>query len=123
MSVDTTKPEVARRAIDEGAVVINDVSGLRAGTEIAEIAARSKAGLILMHMQGEPRTMQADPRYEDLLGEIRASLAASSRAAEEAGVTGTGSWSIPGSDLGRRSSTISISCGTPRTSAGSARAS
>jgi len=86
VSVDTTKPEIARRAVESGASVINDVSGLRAGPEIAEIAAKSGAGLLLMHMKGEPRTMQVDPRYEDLLGEIRSSLAASAGVAERAGV-------------------------------------
>jgi dihydropteroate synthase len=72
VSVDTMKPEVARRALDQGAVIINDVSGLRlSGLEMASLAARHDAGLILMHMKGEPRTMQRDPRYEDLLGEVR----------------------------------------------------
>ncbi len=86
VSVDTMKPEVARRALGEGAVVINDVSGLRGGPEIAEIVAGSKAGLILMHMKGEPRTMQIDPRYDDLLGEVRLALAESVGVAERAGV-------------------------------------
>ncbi len=79
VSIDTMKPEIARRALDEGAAVINDVSGLRGGPEIARLAARANAGLILMHMKGEPRTMQADPRYDDLLGEVRSVLAGAVR--------------------------------------------
>ncbi len=87
VSVDTTKPEVARRALDEGAVIVNDVSGLRlSGMRMASLAARAGAGLILMHMKGEPRTMQQDPRYADLLGEVRSFLAGAVLKANRAGV-------------------------------------
>jgi dihydropteroate synthase len=86
VSVDTMKEEVARRALDEGALVINDVSGLAASPGIAALAASTGAGLILMHMKGRPRTMQADPRYDDLLGEVRAALEGSARRALDAGV-------------------------------------
>lgn len=86
VSVDTTKEEVARRALDQGAEVINDVSGLRASPGIGPLAARTGAGLVLMHMRGSPRTMQVDPRYDDLLGEVRAALESSTRAAMAAGV-------------------------------------
>ncbi len=86
VSVDTTKPEVARRALDEGAAVINDISGLRGGSAIALIAAARSAGLILMHMKGEPRTMQDDPTYDDLLREVRDFLEAAVAAARGAGV-------------------------------------
>ncbi len=85
-SVDTMKPEVARRAIDEGAVILNDVSGLRGGPAMAEIAARHGAAMILMHMQGEPRTMQAEPRYHDLIAEVRGHLAGAVAVARDAGV-------------------------------------
>ncbi|TFG64991.1 MAG: dihydropteroate synthase, partial [Gemmatimonadales bacterium] len=63
-SVDTTKLEVARRALGEGAAAINDVSGLRFSPEIAPLCAEHGAGLILMHMRGEPLTMQTDLVYE-----------------------------------------------------------
>ena len=88
VSVDTMKGEVARRALDAGAVIVNDVSALRAsGPAMADIAARGGAGLILMHMKGDPRTMQVDPRYDDLLGEVRGFLADAAQIARDAGVT------------------------------------
>jgi dihydropteroate synthase len=74
VSVDTTKADVARVALDAGAEVINDISGLRFDTELASLAARSGAGLVLMHIRGRPRTMQQDIHYDDLLGEIAAEL-------------------------------------------------
>ena len=85
ISVDTTKAEVAARALELGAAAINDVSGLRAESAIAGLAAETGAGLIVMHMRGDPRTMQRDVEYEDLIGEIRASLAESLSVAERAG--------------------------------------
>lgn len=86
LSVDTMKPEVARRALAEGAVIVNDISGLRAGPAIAEDAAAAGAGLVLMHMQGDPKTMQVHPQYGDLIGEVRESLERSVLAAERSGV-------------------------------------
>ena len=71
ISVDTTKADVARRALEAGAAVINDVSGLRFDPAIASLAADAGAGLILMHMRGTPRTMQENTRYENLIGEVR----------------------------------------------------
>lgn len=85
ISVDTTKAEVARRALEAGAAAINDVSGLRADPSIAELAAGSGAGLVLMHMRGDPRSMQRDTSYDDLIGEVRGALAASRDAALAAG--------------------------------------
>ena len=86
ISVDTTKLEVAREALAAGAHVLNDVSALRLEPGLAGLAAASGAGLVLMHMRGEPRTMQDDPRYEDLLGEIGAVLEEAAGRAREAGV-------------------------------------
>lgn len=77
ISVDTTKLEVARAALACGAAAINDITGLRAEPGLADLAAESGAGLILMHMRGNPRTMQRDVAYADLIGEVRAALAAS----------------------------------------------
>lgn len=85
LSVDTTKAEVAARALELGVAVINDVSGLRAEPAIAGLAAEAGAGLVVMHMRGDPRTMQRDVEYDDLMGEIRASLAASLAVAERSG--------------------------------------
>jgi dihydropteroate synthase len=87
LSVDTMKPEVGRRALAEGAVIWNDVSGLRTGPHMASLAAEAGAAMILMHMQGEPRTMQLEPHYGDLLGEVRSFLADAVATAIGAGVT------------------------------------
>ncbi len=86
ISVDTTKSSVARLALESGARIVNDVSALRFDPEVAAVAAGHGAGLILMHMRGEPRTMQMDPRYDDLLGEIGAELSRAAGRAREAGV-------------------------------------
>lgn len=83
--VDTTKGEVARRALEMGAAAINDISGLRFDPAIGRLVAESGAGLVLMHMRGEPRIMQLDTAYEDLVGEVRGALAASLADAVEAG--------------------------------------
>ena len=85
VSIDTTKLEVARRALDAGAALVNDVSGLRDSPEIAELCARSGAGLVLMHMRGSSRTMQDDTDYDDLVGEVSAWLAGRAALARSAG--------------------------------------
>jgi dihydropteroate synthase len=86
LSIDTTKSEVAARALDAGAAVINDVSALRFDPGLAALAARHDAGLILMHMRGTPRTMQENPSYGDVAGEIAAELAEAVGRAVRAGV-------------------------------------
>jgi dihydropteroate synthase len=86
VSVDTSKSEVASRALDAGAVAINDISGLRFDPEIAGLCGRTGAGLVLMHMRGEPGTMQDDTRYRDLFGEISGALDRSAALAVERGV-------------------------------------
>lgn len=85
LSVDTTKAEVARRALGAGAAVLNDVSGLRSDPEIGDLAAESGAGLVLMHMRGTPRTMQEDTSYDDLVGSVRDALAKALERALERG--------------------------------------
>jgi dihydropteroate synthase len=70
ISIDTTKAAVARGALEAGASIINDVSGGRADAEMMKLAAEKKAALIIMHMQGTPRTMQANPRYDDVVSEV-----------------------------------------------------
>jgi len=74
VSVDTSKAEVARRALALGAVMVNDVTAFRADPELAGVVADGGAYVCLMHMLGEPRTMQADPRYEDVVSEVKAFL-------------------------------------------------
>ncbi len=85
LSVDTTKFEVARRALSHGASIINDISGLHADPRLAELAAESGAGLVLMHMRGTPRTMQTDTRYDDLVGDVRRFLERALNRAVQAG--------------------------------------
>lgn len=85
VSVDTTKGEVARRALDAGASIVNDVSGLRFDRSIGELAASTGAGLVVMHMRGDPSTMQADVAYDDLVGEVRDRLRESVEVAVQSG--------------------------------------
>jgi dihydropteroate synthase len=74
VSIDTTKAEVARRAVALGAVLVNDVTALRGDPELVEVVAGTGVALCLMHMQGAPRTMQVDPRYGDVVSEVTAFL-------------------------------------------------
>jgi dihydropteroate synthase len=74
ISIDTVKAEVARRAIELGAELVNDVTALRGDPELAGVVADAGVYLCLMHMQGEPRTMQDDPRYDDVVAEVTAFL-------------------------------------------------
>lgn len=85
ISVDTSKPEVMREACAAGAGMINDVFALQAPGALA-VAAGMKARVCLMHMQGEPRSMQVDPRYDDVVAEVRDFLAARVTACLEAGI-------------------------------------
>ena len=84
LSVDTAKPEVAGRALSAGATMINDISG--AGVAMLEVAARHGAPVIAMHMRGEPRTMQREPRYDDVVAEVRDYLAERVAAGRRLGV-------------------------------------
>ena len=74
LSIDTSKAAVARRALELGAELVNDVTALRGDPELAGVMAESGAYLCLMHMQGEPRTMQAAPQYDDVVSDVRAFL-------------------------------------------------
>jgi dihydropteroate synthase len=75
ISIDTRKSQVARAALDAGATFVNDVSALRADPQMATLVAERGADCCLVHMQGEPATMQDDPRYDDVVAEVRAFLA------------------------------------------------
>ncbi|NDC52730.1 MAG: dihydropteroate synthase [Planctomycetia bacterium] len=86
VSIDTSKAAVAERAIDLGAEIINDVTGLAGDPGMLRVAVSSGAGICAMHMQGTPRTMQIDPRYDDVVAEIHASLAARRDALVAAGI-------------------------------------
>jgi dihydropteroate synthase len=86
VSIDTAKAEVARRALELGAELVNDVTALRGDPELAGVVASSEAYLCLMHMQGEPRTMQLDPTYDDVARDIAAFLEERLRFAVDAGI-------------------------------------
>ena len=86
ISIDTAKAQVARRALELGDEIVNDVTALRADPEVAEAAAEADAYVCLMHMQGEPRTMQASPAYEDVVSEVKAFLEERIGLAVEAGI-------------------------------------
>jgi len=86
ISVDTTKSRVAQAALDAGASIINDVSALRGDTAMASVVARSGAGVVLMHMQGTPQTMQTAPTYGEVVAEVMQFFKERMRAAMEAGI-------------------------------------
>jgi dihydropteroate synthase len=85
VSVDTAKAEVAAAALRAGAAVVNDVTAL-GDPAMAGVVAAAGAGLVLLHMQGTPRTMQEDPRYEDVVAEVARFLAGRAAAAQAAGI-------------------------------------
>lgn len=87
ISIDTTKAEVAQQALNAGACIINDISSMRMDPSIGFLAAKAGVPLILMHMQGTPKNMQATPRYADLMGEIIGFLKNAMDRALAAGVT------------------------------------
>ena len=100
VAVDTLKPEVMRAAIAEGASIVNDVYALRVPGALDAVSA-SDAGICLMHMQGEPRTMQAAPHYEDVVREVKAFLRERMAAAASAGIAGERVAVDPGFGFGK----------------------
>lgn len=86
LSVDTVKAKVAEAALDMGASIINDISALNFDSQMAEVIARYQAPVILMHMLGNPQTMQQNPIYSDLIGQIKQYLNDNLRKAEDQGV-------------------------------------
>ena len=86
VSIDTAKAEVARRALDLGAELVNDVTAMRGDPAMAEVVAGSGSYVCLMHMQGEPRTMQADPSYDDVASEVAVFLEERLRFAVASGI-------------------------------------
>lgn len=101
LCIDTVKPEVMRRAVAAGASLINDIAALQAPGAL-EAAAESGAAVCLMHMQGEPRTMQGDPRYGDVVAEVRDFLARRVAAAQAAGIAHERIVVDPGFGFGKR---------------------
>jgi dihydropteroate synthase len=101
ISVDTMKPAVARAAIGAGAAMWNDVTALRWSPQSLSTAAELGCGVVLMHMLGEPGTMQEDPRYDDVVAEVVTFLAARAQAAIAAGVRREAIWLDPGIGFGK----------------------
>lgn len=101
ISVDTMKPDVARAAVAAGASIWNDVTALRHAPDSLEAAAELGCSVVLMHMQGEPGTMQAAPRYGDVVAEVVEFLATQAGAAMAAGVARERIWLDPGIGFGK----------------------
>ena len=101
VSVDTMKPEVARAAMAAGASVWNDVTALRHAPESAAVAAELGCDVVLMHMQGEPGTMQVEPHYDDVVSEVADFLAERAQLAIWAGVARERIWLDPGIGFGK----------------------
>ena len=101
VSVDTTDASVAAAALEAGATVVNDVTAGRGDPEMLPLVAWAGAGYVFMHMQGMPATMQADPRYDDVVAEVGGFLAERRRAAREAGIRDDELVADPGLGFGK----------------------
>ena len=101
VSVDTYHAETARRAIEEGAVMVNDITALRGDAGMAELVARTKCRCVLMHMQGTPGTMQHDPRYNDVVSDICAFFEERMAFAQAEGIAQDKLWLDPGFGFGK----------------------
>jgi dihydropteroate synthase len=101
LSIDTTKVAVARAALDAGATLVNDVSALRFDPGMAGLVAETGVGCCLMHMLGEPRTMQEDPRYDDVVSEVKAFLEERLAFAVAEGIDEERVWLDPGIGFGK----------------------
>lgn len=102
LSIDTTKAEVARAALDAGASIINDISGLGFDPAMIPLAARTGAGVVIMHIQGTPRTMQKSPDYEDTVAEVALFLRERSVRADKGGIDASCIALDPGIGFGKR---------------------
>ena len=101
ISIDTSKRAVAAAALDAGAEIVNDVTALRGDPGMATLCAERDATVILMHMLGTPRTMQDEPRYDDVVDEVKAFLAGRIEAATAAGIAEGRIWLDPGIGFGK----------------------
>lgn len=101
VSVDTSKAAVAVAALDAGATIVNDVTALRGDPEMAALCADRSATVVLMHMLGSPRTMQANPVYGDVVAEVKAFLTERVEAAVAAGIAEERIWLDPGVGFGK----------------------
>jgi dihydropteroate synthase len=101
VSIDTSKTAVAEAALDGGATIVNDVTALRGDPELAALCAERGCELVLMHMLGDPRTMQDDPRYENVVDDVKAFLAERIEFATSEGVEEERIWVDPGIGFGK----------------------
>jgi dihydropteroate synthase len=101
ISVDTSKASVAEAALQAGAEIVNDVTALRGDPGMAALCAERGATVVLMHMLGEPRTMQDDPRYDDVVAEVKSFLAERLDFAAAAGIAAEDLWLDPGIGFGK----------------------
>jgi dihydropteroate synthase len=101
LSIDTTKAAVAEAALDRGADIVNDVTALRDDPDLAGVVADRGCTVCLMHMLGEPRTMQEDPHYDDVVDDVRAFLEERLRSAVDAGIAEEKVWLDPGIGFGK----------------------
>jgi dihydropteroate synthase len=101
VSIDTSKVAVAEAALDAGAAMVNDVTALRAEPDLAGLCADRGTGLVLMHMLGDPRTMQENPVYDDVVDDVRAFLAERIEFARAEGVDEERIWIDPGIGFGK----------------------
>ena len=101
VSIDTTKSSVARAAVDAGAVIVNDVTAMRADLSMPDVITESGAGIVLMHMLGNPRTMQSNPTYDDVVAEVKTALVGWAADALAAGVPDSAIVLDPGIGFGK----------------------
>ncbi len=101
LSIDTMKPGVAKRALEAGATIVNDVTAFRFAPEMAQLVAESDATACLMHMLGEPRTMQLNPTYEDVVSEVKSFLEERLGFATQEGIPEDKVWLDPGIGFGK----------------------
>ena len=102
ISIDTTKAEVARQAIDSGATIVNDISALRFDADMVHLIARTGAAIVLMHMQGTPSTMQQNPVYDDVVSDILGFLNAQIDSAKAMGISRSQIVIDPGLGFGKK---------------------
>lgn len=101
LSIDTSKAAVAMAAIDSGATIVNDVTALQGNPEMASLCAERGVGVVLMHMPGNPRTMQDDPSYDDVVDDVKAFLSGQLEFAVSRGIAEDRVWLDPGIGFGK----------------------
>ncbi|HDP35793.1 MAG TPA: dihydropteroate synthase [Candidatus Hydrogenedentes bacterium] len=101
VSIDTYRAETARHALAAGAVMVNDITGLRGDDDMAGVVAEFNAFCVIMHMKGNPQTMQHNPEYKDVVGDIEAFFVERIACAHERGITGERIWLDPGFGFGK----------------------